>query len=138
MKRGKQLYINVLAIFCGLLFITTSSQAAAPVSPDVCKITGTVIGMQRVANTPWPGVPVTFAEASTEVIIQVNSRSVHRKMSGNKATTCTSPAKTVTQTYKLCSRTPIKRGDVVQGVEGIGGSKGIKTCLFDLVVAGKK
>ncbi len=110
--------------------------AALPSRPDVCKITGKVLGMRRKVDNPWPGTPTAFAKTFTEIVIRIDSSEIHERVhsSPDGVSRCEKIAKGDQRSYKLCTHARIKRGDYIQGVEGGAVIGGKSYCLFDLEV----
>lgn len=103
-----------------------------------CDITGQITDLHSYIDTPWNGVPTALSETRVLISINVNSRSAHEKNDTKGQEYCGQGALNKVFSYKLCSNTPIKRGDRVSAVEGTDtGSKKSKGCLFDLVVLPK-
>lgn len=106
--------------------------------PDVCEITGQIATLRHVVRSPWKnGAPSTLAIREINIAVVIDTRFPHVENIGVE--TCrTDAAKGKRITYKLCSPTRVKAGDIIRGTEGIAvvDSYGVG-CLFDVAILPK-
>lgn len=132
-----------LHVFCGLLCIgvLTGLNARAAESapqhkmPPVCEIRGQVAGLKQVAIGD---TPTSFSGMETHISVSVLNRSARYKKNA-AGDPCIRHQETELRTYKLCSPTRVKKGDVINGTEATyTGPTTPIGCLFDLVVVSKQ
>lgn len=131
------IFLAVLAAFA-LTTSTAMAQNAQPQSAkqqgivESCRLEGVVHKITERYDSPWEGVPSLLAETYTEVTLQLMNVSKHESNSDANTSRCTAFRKGEARVYKVCSKTPIKRGDHISAVDGgVAGTK--RLCLFDIM-----
>lgn len=130
--------LSLYAVFfaCAVVFypvVSGAENAKAGALPP-CDITGIVSSVQLVERSPWEdGTPSALSTTQTEISVIIKSRAPHYSHVNSKDVCTTSPEEGK-MTYKLCSPTPVKKGDQIQATESSAAKGGSKNCLFDLVV----
>lgn len=136
--RAKKIFLPLaLALFgIGVLGTFKTEPAHGATAPAVCEIRGTVAGLQNVSTTE---VPSPLATQETHIYVSILQRSARYRNLSSENDPCTRRAESEMRTYKLCSPTRVKKGDIINGTEGTEtGPSAPVGCLFDLVVISKK
>jgi len=112
------------------------AQSVAYHPDSVCEITGTVMELKNVERSPWTdGTPSTLSVYETHISIAIANRKPHSKAAPAESPCNVALKKDEQLTYRVCSNTPVKKGDRVTATEGGStGSARISRCLFDIVV----
>lgn len=139
----------IMAI-CGFSFVSVAQEPnieepaaiknGTAESSKYCDIVGEITNLYSYADTPWKGVPTALAQSEIRVLISVNvnERSSHEKDDVKGKDFCGKGMINKVFSYKLCSPTPVKKGDIIHAVESTEtGSKKSIGCLFDLKVLPK-
>lgn len=114
----------------------TQKAHGATTTAAVCEIRGTVAGLQRVSTID---VPSPLAGQETHISVSISKRSSRYKKFSSDNDPCDHQSSAEMRTYKLCSPTQVKKGDIIHGTEGTEtGPSAPVGCLFDLVVISKK
>jgi hypothetical protein len=135
---------------CGFSFVSVAQEPVIE-EPSVikngtaetskyCDIVGEITNLYSYADTPWKGVPTALAQSEIRILISVNvdERSPHEKDDLKGQAFCGQGTINKVFSYKLCSPTPVKKGDRIHAVESTEtGSKKSIGCLFDLKVLPK-
>lgn len=113
-----------------------TAQAAADsnvVTPPACEIEGVVSDISVKKSL----IPSPIVENETHISVNVAARKARY---GNTLPCPTAKAaQQETRTYKLCSQSAVKTGDVINGTEASAtGPASPVGCLFDLVVVAHK
>lgn len=135
---AKKIFLPLaLALFgIGLSGIFQTGHAHGAPAPAVCEIRGTVAGLQSVSTTEAPS---PLATQETHIYVSISQRSARYRKVSSHNDPCTRRADAEMRTYKLCSPTRVKKGDIINGTEGTEtGPSAPVGCLFDLVVISKK
>lgn len=134
-----RLFLHVLFGLVGITMLTAlnarAAQSATQNTPSpVCEIRGQVADLKLVnlADTP-----TSFAGTETHIYVSVLDRSPrYKKQAANDP--CVRRQEKELRTYKLCSPTRVRKGDVINGTEATNtGPTAPIGCLFDLVVVSK-
>jgi len=111
--------------------VRAAESAGKNTTPVVCEIRGQVADLRQVT----PGdTPTALAGTETHIYVSVLDRTSRYKKQAENDPCFRREAKEL-RTYKLCSPTRVKKGDVINGTEGTNtGPSSPVGCLFDLVV----
>ncbi len=114
-----------------------AAEAAMPAvnyQQPVCVISGTVQSLQTIEKSPWnDNTPSTLTTTEIRITVELDARTMQRGTPGS--TDCSLPADNAPVVYKLCSPTPVSKGDRIKGVEGLAtGTDQSLGCLFDVAV----
>lgn len=133
----KTTFLSFLALAAVLLTVSASTAQSSEQfeEPRMCDIVGMVEKVSHVAKSPWSdGTPTTMTTTEVRISVFIADRKPHDK-NAKADDPCHQEAKDEKRTYKLCSPTPVKRGDRIHGTEGTHtGAAGVVGCLFDLIV----
>jgi hypothetical protein len=123
--------LAVVALLLLSLPLGGSAFGTPPVE-HVCEVMGVVSGLKDIQRSPYAdGAPTLMAENfERSISISVNERRPHYKNTDQGL--CKALTGEV-RTYKLCSRTPVAKGDRIHATEGAATGSASR-CLFDLVV----
>jgi hypothetical protein len=107
--------------------------ASSPAVAADCDIIATVMAIEKIEKSAWQdGAPSSFSTVETRITIRISGSAPHA--ADSKSACATTPA-AETKTYKLCSPTPVKAGNIIRATEGMDtGANSALGCLFDISV----